>query len=78
MRIIMTAVICGVLGLPDVLFGQHHPPAPTATATSEQSITRDWISIFKPDIKVSLATCAFKSSEAPVINASVKPFRPNQ
>ena len=47
MRIIMTAVICGVLGLPYVLFGQHHPPAPTATATSEQSITGDWIIHFQ-------------------------------
>jgi hypothetical protein len=45
MRINIAAMMCGVLGLPYVVFGQHQTPPITRTA--EQSITGDWIIHFQ-------------------------------
>ena len=42
---IKIAVMCAALGLPGVIFGQHH--APPATPTAEQSITGDWVIHFQ-------------------------------
>jgi hypothetical protein len=44
MRIRVIAVMCVVLGLRCVGFGQHHPPPPT---TREDSVTGDWIIHFQ-------------------------------
>ena len=46
MKTKMTAVICGALGLPYVVFGQHSAPPPSPT-TSDHSITGDWIIHFQ-------------------------------
>jgi hypothetical protein len=47
MKTIMTAVICGALGLPYVVFGQHHPPPTTTTIASDQSISGEWLIHFQ-------------------------------
>ena len=38
-------MMCAALGVPGVIFGQHH--APPATPTAEQSITGDWVIHFQ-------------------------------
>ena len=45
MRNTIAAVMCGALGLPYVVFGQHHAPPPRAMA--DQSITGDWVIHFQ-------------------------------
>ena len=45
MKIKIAAMICGVLGLPGVTFGQHD--AQPATTNAEQSITGDWVIHFQ-------------------------------
>ena len=45
MKIKIAVVMCAALGLPGVIFGQHH--APPATPTAEQSITGDWVIHFQ-------------------------------
>lgn len=48
MKTTITALICGALGLPCVVFGQHHPtPTTTTTITSDQSITGEWLIHFQ-------------------------------
>lgn len=47
MKIKMTAVICGAIGLPYVVFGQHSAPPPSTPTPSEHSITGDWIIHFQ-------------------------------
>ena len=47
MKIKVTAVICGALGLPYVVFGQHDAPPPSPPTTSDHSITGDWIIHFQ-------------------------------
>ena len=44
MKIKIVVTMCA-LGLPGVIFGQHH--APPATPTAEQSITGDWVIHFQ-------------------------------
>ena len=45
MKIKIAVMMCAALGLPGVIFGQHH--APPATPTAEQSITGDWVIHFQ-------------------------------
>jgi hypothetical protein len=45
MKIKIVVMMCAALGLPGVIFGQHH--APLATPTAEQSITGDWVIHFQ-------------------------------
>jgi hypothetical protein len=45
MKINIAVMMCAALGLPGVIFGQHH--APPATPTAEQSITGDWVIHFQ-------------------------------
>ena len=45
MKIKIVVMMCAAVGLPGVIFGQHH--APPATPTAEQSITGDWIIHFQ-------------------------------
>jgi hypothetical protein len=45
MKIKIAVMMCVALGLPGVIFGQHH--APSATPTAEQSITGDWVIHFQ-------------------------------
>ena len=45
MKIKIAVMTCAALGLPGVIFGQHHPPP--ATPTAEQSITGDWVIHFQ-------------------------------
>lgn len=48
MRLItMTAVICGALGIPVVVLGQHGAPPPSSTIVSDQAITGDWVIHFQ-------------------------------
>src|SRR5215831_662007 len=41
----IAVMMCAALGLPGVIFGQHH--APPATPTTEPSITGDWVIHFQ-------------------------------
>src|SRR4029077_17963027 len=45
MKIKIAVMMCAALGLPGVIFGQHH--APPAPPTAEQSITGDWVIHFQ-------------------------------
>jgi len=47
MKIKLSVVICGALGLPWVVFGQHSAAPASPPITSNQSITGDWIIHFQ-------------------------------